>query len=83
MVLLMMLMPIVCFCIAKVRNYRLEVLSLDLKAILNGTAPDVKLKRNDLLVISSIKEIQDRGQLSIQGHVARPGTYPFADNTTL
>lgn len=62
---------------------QLEVLSLDLKAILNGTAPDVKLKRNDLLVISSIKEIQDRGQLSIQGHVARPGTYPFADNTTL
>lgn len=62
---------------------QLEVLSLNLKAILNGTAPDVKLKRNDLLVISSIKEIQDRGQLSIQGHVARPGTYPFADNTTL
>lgn len=62
---------------------QLGVLSLDLKAILNGTAPDVKLKRNDLLVISSIKEIQDRGQLSIQGHVARPGTYPFADNTTL
>lgn len=62
---------------------QLEVLSLDLKAILNGTAPDVKLKRNDLLVISSIKEIQDRGQLSIQGHVARPGTYPFADNITL
>lgn len=62
---------------------QLEVLSLDLKAILNGTAPDVKLKRNDLLVISSIKEIQDRGQLSIQGHVARPGTYPFVDNTTL
>ncbi len=62
---------------------QLEVLSLDLKAILNGTAPDVKLKRNDLLVISSIKDIQDRGQLSIQGHVARPGTYPFADNTTL
>lgn len=62
---------------------QLEVLSLDLKAILNGTAPDVKLKRNDLLVISSIKEIQDRGQLSIQGHVAHPGTYPFADNTTL
>lgn len=58
-------------------------MSLDLKAILNGTAPDVKLKRNDLLVISSIKEIQDRGQLSIQGHVARPGTYPFADNITL
>lgn len=62
---------------------QLEILSLDLKGILNGTVADVPLQRNDVLVISSIHELQSRGSLSITGLVARPGTYPFADNTTL
>ncbi|MDE5664162.1 MAG: SLBB domain-containing protein [Muribaculaceae bacterium] len=62
---------------------QLEILSLDLKGILNGTVADVPLQRNDVLVISSIHELQSRGSLSIGGLVARPGTYPFADNTTL
>ena len=36
-----------------------------------------------MLVISSVHELEDRGSLTITGQVARPGTYPFADNTTL
>lgn len=62
---------------------QLEVMSFDLGSLLNGTIPDIKLKRNDLLVVSSISEIEDRGNLTIHGQVARPGTYPFADNMTL
>lgn len=62
---------------------QLEIIALDLGAILSGQAPDVKLKRNDMLVISSINEIQYRGEFTIQGMVARPGKYPFAENTTL
>ena len=62
---------------------QLEIMPLDLKGILNGTRPDVELKRNDMIVISSIHELQIRGALSITGQVARPGTYPFADNTTV
>lgn len=62
---------------------QLEIMSLDLKGILNGTVADVPLQRNDVLVISSIHELQSRGSLTIAGLVARPGTYPFADNTTL
>lgn len=64
-------------------NLDLEILSLDLKGILNGTVADVPLKRNDVLVISSIHELEERGALYIGGQVARPGSYPFADNTTL
>ena len=62
---------------------RLEILPLDLKGILNGTVADVELKRNDVLVISSIHELESRGALTIAGQVARPGSYPFADNTSL
>lgn len=62
---------------------QLEVMSFDLGALLAGSIPDIKLKRNDLLVVSSLSEIEDRGTLSIQGQVARPGTYPFADNMSL
>ena len=62
---------------------QLEVMALDLKDILAGSAPDVKLKRNDMLVVSSINELEEKGDLYIVGQVARPGTYVYAENTTL
>lgn len=64
-------------------DLELTLVSLDLNKILDGSAPDVELKRNDILVISSIHELEERGALTIQGQVARPGSYPYADNTTL
>ncbi len=64
-------------------DLQLEVIALDIKGMLDGTAPDINLKRNDMLVISSIHELEERGAITISGQVARPGTYPYADNTTL
>ena len=64
-------------------NLELEVQALDLAEIMNGTAADVPLKRNDVLVISSIHELEERGALTISGQVARPGSFPYAENTTL
>lgn len=64
-------------------DLQLQILALDLGDILAGRVPDVQLKRNDMLVISSVHEIQDRGTLTISGRVARPGTFPYADNTTI
>ena len=60
-----------------------EVIQVDLKNILNGTKPDIALKRNDELYIPSIHDLQDVGTLTIFGEVARPGSFPFADNMTL
>ncbi len=57
--------------------------SVDLGAILNGTAPDIALKRNDVLIVSSVREIFDRGNFTIRGSVANPGTYPYAENTSI
>lgn len=61
----------------------LEVEAIDLGAVMNGTAPDIELKRNDMLVVSSVHELNDRGTLTIQGEVARPGDYPYATNSTV
>ena len=60
-----------------------EVIQVDLKNILNGTKPDIALKRNDELYIPSIHDLQDVGTLTVFGEVARPGSFPFAENTTL
>lgn len=62
---------------------QLEIIALNLADILSGRVPDIELKRNDTLVIQSIHELEARGQLTIQGQVANPGTYPYAENTTL
>lgn len=57
--------------------------AVDLGAILNGTAPDITLKRNDVLIVSSVREIFDRGNFTIRGSVAKPGDYPYAENTSI
>ncbi|MDE6417300.1 MAG: SLBB domain-containing protein [Duncaniella sp.] len=64
-------------------DLELQLQALDIKRVLDGTAPDVTLKRNDVIVISSIHEVEERGGLFIGGHVARPGGYPYAANTTV
>lgn len=62
---------------------QLQVLALDLGEILSGLAPDIELKKNDVLVIAGIDEIIDRGTLTIDGQVAFPGEYPYAENASL
>ena len=61
----------------------LEILPVDLGAIMAGTAPDVKLVKNDVLYIPSIHDLKDLGNITVAGEVARPGTFVYADNMTL
>jgi len=61
----------------------LEIIPIDLKGVLNSTAADVPLRKNDILYIPSIHDLQEAGVLTIHGEVARPGVFPFAKNTTL
>lgn len=60
-----------------------EVIPVDLTGIINGKVPDIPLKREDILVISSKNELQALGTFSIYGEVTRPGIFPYAENTTL
>ena len=61
----------------------LEVIPINIKGVMEGTIPDIPLQRNDVLYIPSIHDIQDIGNIIVYGEVARPGEFPFAENTTL
>lgn len=61
----------------------LEVMSFDVKNIINGSSQDIELQKNDILYIPSIHDLKDMGYISIFGEVASPGEYPYADNTTI
>ena len=58
-------------------------LSVDLAGIFAGTADDVVLRKNDILTISSQKDIYDPGTLTINGYVQHPGVFPYSANTTV
>lgn len=60
-----------------------EVISFNLADLLSGRIADVRLRKNDVLVISSVHELRDLGSITINGHVANPGSYTFAENTTV
>lgn len=61
----------------------LEVLAVDIKGIMERTEPDVSLKNEDVFFIPSKKIMQKERILTISGEVPYPGTYEYADNTTL
>ena len=60
-----------------------ESLSIDLGGIVSGAADDIVLRKNDILTVSSQKEISDPGCLIINGYVKEPGVFPFSENTTV
>lgn len=60
-----------------------EIVSVDVKALMNGTIPDIPLRKNDILYIPSIHDLQDLGSVTIYGEVTKPDEYPYADNMTL
>ena len=64
-------------------NMTREVQQIDIAALMNGSIPDIELRRNDVLFIPSIHDISVLGDVQIAGEVMQPGTYPYADNMTL
>lgn len=64
-------------------NRTQEVLSVDLKGILDGTAADIALMNEDILFVPTLAEHQNLRTLTITGEVIFPGTYEYADNMTL
>lgn len=60
-----------------------EIVAVDLEGILSGRLTDISLRRNDVLVVSSVHDLEDRGGFTIGGEVARPGVYPYAAHTTV
>lgn len=51
--------------------------------ILAGRAADIVLRPNDILIVSSVREILDQGEITINGMVDDPGDYPYARGMTV
>ncbi|EIM78392.1 soluble ligand binding domain-containing protein [Nitritalea halalkaliphila LW7] len=60
-----------------------EALELDLGAILSGQQPDISLRREDVLFVRSIFDLQEEVFVQISGEVNRPGPFPFRRNMTV
>lgn len=61
----------------------LEVVPIDLQGIMAGSVADVPLKNEDVLFIMTQEDLRQERTLTITGEVMSPGTYEFADNTTI
>ena len=59
----------------KREDLSLEVISINVKGILDGSVADILLHNEDVLMIPSITDIQEEQVVSIHGEVAFPGTY--------
>ena len=67
----------------KKADMTLEIVNMDIQAILNGTAPDIPLKKDDRLFIPNKSDMQGFMTLNVEGEVRFPGMYPYAENTTV
>lgn len=64
-------------------DLQLQVMSVDLANILNGSTADIQLKRNDMIVVPSVEDLKELGDLTIAGQVQNPGVYKYAEGTTV
>ena len=64
-------------------NRTQEVISVDLKGIMDGTVADVPLENEDLLFIPTLADHQNLRTLTIDGEVIFPGIYEYAEQMTV
>lgn len=64
-------------------DHTLEVLAIDIQGIMEHRVADVTLKNEDVFFVPSRELLQEERILKIDGEINYPGTYEFADNTTL
>lgn len=60
-----------------------EMIPVDLKKMMAGAVSDLRLQKNDVLYISSVKDIEKKGTLSIYGDIRNPGDFPYVKNTSI
>lgn len=64
-------------------DFTLEIEPVNVVGILNGSLPDINLRKNDVLYIPSIFDLKEEYHVVVKGAVGFPGTYKFAENMTL
>ena len=64
-------------------NNTMENLAINLENLMNGTDSDVILRKNDILLVPSIFNMQEVQTVTIFGEIAFPGTYEYVDNMSI
>lgn len=64
-------------------NLEVEVLDINLGDIIEGSGDDILLQREDLVVISSVLELQQKRTVRVMGQVQDQGSFPYAENLSL
>ncbi len=57
--------------------------SFNVKNVLNGQETDIKLKKDDSVAVSSIKEFRQEYTITVDGEVKKPSVYPYYEGITL
>ena len=57
-----------------------QLISVDVKGIMNKSIADIPLQREDSVYISSIFELRDKYLVTIKGGVRNPGEFAYADS---
>ena len=61
----------------------LEMMSIDIRGILEGTVPDVPIRNEDVIYVAGRQERNEKKTVTINGEVVYPGVYRFAENETI
>ncbi|SEL59164.1 polysaccharide biosynthesis/export family protein [Parapedobacter koreensis] len=64
-------------------DFQTEQLSFSVSGILAGTEPDIELRREDVVTISSIFDLREAYIVEIDGEVRMPGQFAYAEGMTL
>ena len=60
-----------------------ELISINIKNMLNGIDKDIELMPNDKIVVSSINDLETMGSVKIIGEINEPGDYAFYEGITV
>ncbi|WP_339813400.1 SLBB domain-containing protein [uncultured Imperialibacter sp.] len=65
------------------QDFTLEAQAIDLKAVLDGSAPDVVLRNEDIINIPSRYDVRQEFYVQISGEVNHTGVFPYAVGLTV
>lgn len=60
-----------------------ELVSFDIAKIISGQNPDISLRREDVVTISSILNLKEEFYVRVEGEVRQPGRLAFSEGMTL
>lgn len=64
-------------------DLQLQLISIDIDAILTGKAQDILLQREDVVKIASIFDLKEEYNVKVEGEVRQPGKFKFAEGMTV